>query len=622
MKTWVGIFDDVSGPPVSDTSGRFDAVSNVVGRAADDWGFLNERLTTLSTNTTGAGFSGTAADALANVVGRLGDELSKMGPATQEASDRFREHSQLVSDLMADAAEALAEADRYETERADAERDIEALRATLASLNATIANAGPDEDTTAAEADRLVAARRLDAAIERREQASLDLARMRLRYDELVAEAEALDAATGQALDAIALPNPQTMLLSQLLGGTGGPTASTDVVWAILQQELAYEGLVILTPGEQELVDERAAEVRDALGDDWRGVTDYDMDRIGDAFEGINGAQMDAVVAQLSDDELQTLYDEMQQSAFRGGWSTEERQAFHSMVGTAVSLDTWRRLGQFTNQIDPDPAQGLPDDAREDAPNRAAAFDSYEYRDFQDLPLWGAADSPDPTEVHQGSIGDCYLITGLITLADGDPSVVTDLITENPNGTYSVTFADGSVQVVSPDLPVDPADPTTPVFGNTGGDPSLWVGLIEKAWAQNGGGYGDIVGGRSSEAIEALTGREAGWIDNDDIDITDLAERFDNGESLGLSTIDRPDDVEHPDWIADPDTPDAFKPGFRGGGRFDYLRQNHAYVVTGVDATAGTVTVVNPWDGGSPPLTLTEAELVESTNGVRTNEAP
>jgi len=302
-------------------------------------------------------------------------------------------------------------------------------------------------------------------------------------------------------------------------------------------------------------------------------------------------------------------------------------------LGETLPIEVWRRMGRYSEAIDPDPSTALADSAQED-PAKVEKFDRLVYADFSSWTLFGGTSTEvDPSEFRQGSIGDCYLIAAMITLGREDSAnhttVLGDMVQPNDNGTYTVTFADGSQQVVSPDLAVDPASFTElpgrvrlyePEFAHTDGGRALLPALVEKAYAQQNGGYEGISGGSQSAAIEDLTGRESGWIDNDDIDIDDLADRFDNGESLGLSTIDRPGDVSSDDWKADTETPETFKESF--GPYYERLHQNHAFIVTDVDAGAGTVTVINPWDPTRPPIELTEDELQESVNGVRTNEAP
>jgi hypothetical protein len=241
----------------------------------------------------------------------------------------------------------------------------------------------------------------------------------------------------------------------------------------------------------------------------------------------------------------------------------------------------------------------------------------YEHRPSESL--WGSHGDADYQDVLQGRIGDCYLIAGMISLAKEDPRIIDGLIEENPNGTYTVNFADGSREVVTPDLVYDAEG--NPAFARTASGDAVWPAVLEKAYAQKFGGFGDdpgIVGGQSSVAIEAFTGRESSYIDADDLSLRDMAARFDRGEILGLSTIDKPGDMTIPEWVALSDTPDTFK----GSDRFQKLHQNHAFIVVDVDEANGTVSVINPWDPSKPPFTMDFDDMQESINGVRVNAAP
>ncbi len=378
--------------------------------------------------------------------------------------------------------------------------------------------------------------------------------------------------------------------------------------------------------------------IQDRLGDDWRGVTEGDLNKVRDVLAEAEGWEVDWILRQLSNNEIETLIAEVESSGFwSDDWSEETRKEFFVMIGEKVSYRSWMTLGDHTERINPDPATALPDTADPDAEDEAL-YDRLEYVMFDgpiaegDPTYPGNVYAPDNPygldDMKQGSIGDCYFIAAMIALADQDPGSLRDLISANPNGSFTVTFPDGSQQVVTSDFPVDPNRTSgRPAFARPGpgaqGD-ELWFMILEKAYAQQNEGWGSIVGGSQSAAIEDLTGRPSNWIDNDDIDIENLATRFENGEILGLSTIDRPDDVTDTQWLADPDTPDTFKPTplpGSGGSVPARLYQNHAFVVVGVDGENGTISVINPWYPDMEPVVLTEAELIESVNGVRQNDA-
>ncbi|REJ03874.1 hypothetical protein DY023_16245 [Microbacterium bovistercoris] len=108
---------------------------------------------------------------------------------------------------------------------------------------------------------------------------------------------------------------------------------------------------------------------------------------------------------------------------------------------------------------------------------------------------------PGPDDVHQGSIGDCYLLATLAGIANVDPDRIMDMITVNGDGSYTVHFADGDV-VVTEDQVSDT-------------DQALWVRIIEGAYA-NKIGYEDLDnGGWAREVMEDIYGEDADIKDHD-----------------------------------------------------------------------------------------------------------
>ncbi len=366
-------------------------------------------------------------------------------------------------------------------------------------------------------------------------------------------------------------------------------------------------------------VDAAVDTVRAALDVGGWGVRGDDLARIHDTLAGMSGAETDAVLARLTDDELATWFDQQHDGWLRGGWSASQRRELLVVLGEKVSLDTWRRLSRFTDEIDPPPREALGDTASAD-PARREFFEALTYAPTSGVLIAGGRGDHGPFAVddaRQGRIGDCYLVAAMQALAMHDPWSLADLVRPNPNGTFTVTFANGDQVVVSSDLPIRSDGHLAFARNGPGADggTELWPMLVEKAVAQRAGGWGEIVGGSQSAAIELLTGRPSGWIDADEVRVADLADRVAAGEILGLSTIDAPSQDKDAvlAWVAS-DAPEPFR---RGDGPWDRLHQNHAFIVTAVDADAGTVRVVNPWDPTAGSVVLTEDELRVSVNGVR-----
>jgi hypothetical protein len=115
----------------------------------------------------------------------------------------------------------------------------------------------------------------------------------------------------------------------------------------------------------------------------------------------------------------------------------------------------------------------------------------------------GAVVPPTHTDVDQGDLGDCWLMAGAAAVAHQDAEYIQGRITKNADGTFNVKLGD-KTEVVKATFPdAGYADATPGNKKNT-----LWAALVEKAYAQQAGGYGNLDHGSSSgAAMEKLTGK-------------------------------------------------------------------------------------------------------------------
>jgi hypothetical protein len=123
---------------------------------------------------------------------------------------------------------------------------------------------------------------------------------------------------------------------------------------------------------------------------------------------------------------------------------------------------------------------------------------------FGDRPLFASV-GPNKEDVMQGSVGDCYMLGPLAAVADATPEAIKKLVVDLDDGTYAVRFwrTEGAAPEyvrVDADLWVDDATNMLE-YGKLGVDNSLWLPIVEKAWAffrRQEGTYASISGDNGS----------------------------------------------------------------------------------------------------------------------------
>ncbi len=197
-------------------------------------------------------------------------------------------------------------------------------------------------------------------------------------------------------------------------------------------------------------------------------------------------------------------------------------------------------------------------------------------------------------DIHQGQIGDCFLLSAIGEIALYNPAAISKMIHVNANGSETVSlFTDthgrvpgfgatsflASSQTVTNVFPNNAVDngATQDVVGN---QKEIWPAVIEKAYAQANGGYGGIQnGGNPCIALQELTGVTATW---------------QSPASLTLAALLK--DIAAGDLIV-MDTGNSSRLPFN-------LVGNHAYMFEGLQTVGGAscVKLGNPWGVDQPSL--------------------
>jgi hypothetical protein len=199
------------------------------------------------------------------------------------------------------------------------------------------------------------------------------------------------------------------------------------------------------------------------------------------------------------------------------------------------------------------------------------------------------------TDIHQGQMGDCFLLSSIGELALFDPNWITNMIHANADGTETVTLynaADGSLPTwgTTSFTPVTitvantfPSNSVNSGFGQDGqdvvnGQQEVWVQVLEKAVATLDGGYGAIAnGGYPSVAMEELTGCTANFIWSDSLSLQQLQNAAAAGDLITFDTL--------------------------SSGNLAYnMVTSHAYMFQSLSTVNGTVMVnlLNPWGFDQP----------------------
>ncbi|MDB5302994.1 MAG: Alkaline phosphatase [Phycisphaerales bacterium] len=141
------------------------------------------------------------------------------------------------------------------------------------------------------------------------------------------------------------------------------------------------------------------------------------------------------------------------------------------------------------------------------APEPALSSSSFHYQDFSNDPLF-AVGGPSENDIHQGQLGDCWFLATLSAIAKADPALIRNDVTAVGDGTFQVKLKHNGVATT---VRVDGQLPVTSwgavAYAGLGAESSLWVAIVEKAYATirtNAYSYDSMNSGWMDEAFNAF----------------------------------------------------------------------------------------------------------------------
>lgn len=165
----------------------------------------------------------------------------------------------------------------------------------------------------------------------------------------------------------------------------------------------------------------------------------------------------------------------------------------------------------------------------------------------------GEAGAVDPSDVNQGGYGSCAVLSTVMAIAEQDPERIQNMIQDNGDGTYTVTFQEfdggflglGHLGIGGGWKPVQvtvagPFDDKAASSDDVGtdGQHEVWPAIIEKAYAQyKGYGYGVYDDGENPGNVQqAILGGDVSRKPTDSYSAEQLAAKLDGGEVVVAMT--------------------------------------------------------------------------------------
>jgi hypothetical protein len=196
---------------------------------------------------------------------------------------------------------------------------------------------------------------------------------------------------------------------------------------------------------------------------------------------------------------------------------------------------------------------------------------------------------PSLDDIGQGKVKNCFLFAAMAAIVNKDPQLIVNMIKDNGNGTYTVTFKGIGFGFLRAKQTVT-ADFLAGKHGRVRERNAFWPLIIEKAYAQQLGGTNEIYkGAHAGTTVKDLTNKKTSNFNPKEKSVDYVMNMLIRAKmNRQMVTLISPDiKVASQDAVAIANS---------GSG----LRWGHAYTMIDVDPSNERIKLFNPWGYNHP----------------------
>jgi Calpain family cysteine protease len=182
-------------------------------------------------------------------------------------------------------------------------------------------------------------------------------------------------------------------------------------------------------------------------------------------------------------------------------YSAEDKEGLKYLKDNYAELSEGKSgvglVGVVHKACDLEAVEKLPGDLDDIAKQRNpdASLDLYNPKELHPI---------NPDAVQQGEVGDCYFLAAVAAVAKTNPDAIKNMIKDNSDGTYTVTFpGDAGHHQLKVNKPTEAEE----ALYNGGSKYGTWASVLEKAYGQLGKIHKDL----GDDTTPAMGIKDGGW---------------------------------------------------------------------------------------------------------------